>query len=89
MERFSSTSDSTGRYVVAAGDSFWSIAERRVLTDLPEATEQDIARYWLRLIEANREILSDPANPDLLLIGNQLTIPAVVSAVQPSVKTQP
>ena len=31
--------------------------------------------YWLRLIDANRQHLADPTNPDLLFSGQQLELP--------------
>lgn len=40
------------------------------------ATDHDIARYWSRLIEANRAGLVDPANPDLVFRGQELVLPA-------------
>jgi nucleoid-associated protein YgaU len=63
-------------WTVAAGDSFWSIAEE-VLTDIAgrEPTDQAIRRYWLQLIETNRRRLADPANPDLLIPGQRLALP--------------
>jgi LysM repeat protein len=63
------------RYVVAAGDHFWSIAERTVLAVLPNADEQVIRDYWLKLIQRNRTLLLDPNNSDLLLVGTNLVLP--------------
>jgi hypothetical protein len=63
------------RYVVAAGDHFWSIAERTVLAVLPDAEEQVIRDYWLKLIQRNRTLLLDPNNSDLLLVGTNLVLP--------------
>jgi hypothetical protein len=34
-----------------------------------------VARYWLRLIEANRSHLPDPADPNLLFPGDVLVLP--------------
>ena len=64
------------QWTVAAGESFWSIAEE-VLTDIAgrEPTDQAIRRYWLQLIETNRRRLADPANPDLLIPGQRLALP--------------
>ena len=61
---------------VEPGQSFWSIAE-----DVLRAAERDhradreVVPYWLRLIEANRQRLADPANPDLLFPGQVLVVP--------------
>ncbi len=66
---------------VRAGESFWSIAEDEVLAQVDEATEVDISRYWVRLIDANRDRIPDPANPDLLLISTELVLPAIAPPV--------
>jgi hypothetical protein len=62
---------------VRAGESFWSIAEDEVLAHVDEATDADIGRYWFRLIDANRNRLPDPANPDLLWIAAELVLPPI------------
>ncbi len=67
-------------WVVEPGDSFWSIAED-VVTSPGQAAppERDVSRYWRRLVDANRDRLVDPGNPDLLLPGQTLTLPATSS----------
>jgi nucleoid-associated protein YgaU len=57
--------------VVEPGDSFWSIAEDVVGGE----REREVGRYWRTLVEANRSRLVDPANPDLLVPGQELTLP--------------
>jgi nucleoid-associated protein YgaU len=54
--------------VVRPGDSFWSIAE--------DEAEGDVASYWRALIDANRDRLVDPGNPDLLYPEQVLRLPA-------------
>jgi hypothetical protein len=54
--------------VVAPGDSFWSIA-------VDEADGREITTYWRALIEANRDRLVDPSNPDLLYPDQVLRLP--------------
>lgn len=61
-------------WVVEAGDSFWSIAEETLAADGP-VEPRDVARYCDRLIEANRDRLVDRHNPDLLAVGQELSIP--------------
>lgn len=72
------TAASGSTVVVARGDSFWSIAVEAV-TDAtgrrPSASE--VARYWDRLVEANRSRLVVPDNPDLLYAGQSLDLPPV------------
>jgi hypothetical protein len=58
----------TPEVVVAPGDSFWSIAAE-------QRRGGDVAAYWRALIEANRDRLVDPANPDLLYAGQVLVLP--------------
>lgn len=64
------------QWPVAPGDSFWSIAGE-VLADIAghRADDDEISRYWRQLIAANRQRLLDPANPDLLVPGQQLALP--------------
>jgi nucleoid-associated protein YgaU len=61
---------------VGPGDSFWSIAEDVLAS--PAASppgEREVGRYWRRLVDANRDRLVDPGNPDLLLPGQELVLP--------------
>ena len=63
-------------YTVEPGDSLWSIAER-VLIDRTgaESTDGEIADYWASVIDANRDRLVDPDNPDLILPGQVMLVP--------------
>ncbi len=64
-------------WTVSAGDHLWQIAEETLVDHGSEAVSEDqITAYWLTLIEANRSRLVDPENPDLILPGQQLTLPA-------------
>jgi hypothetical protein len=54
--------------VVAPGDSFWSIA-------VDEADGREVTTYWRALIEANRDRLVHPSNPDLLYPDQVLRLP--------------
>jgi LysM domain len=64
--------------VIEAGESFWSVARDQVAEALrANADDAEVRSYWLRLIEANRSILVDPSNPDLLFVGQTLTLPPV------------
>ena len=61
---------------VEPGECFWSIAEAvLVRAGGRPPSNQEVVRYWLRLIEANRATLADPANPDLVFPGQVFTIP--------------
>lgn len=64
-------------WIVAPGESFWTIAEE-ALRDARGGTQpsdDEIARYWRQLIAANRPRLSAPDNPDLLHTGQPLHLP--------------
>jgi hypothetical protein len=63
-------------HTVAPGDHFWSIAQEMVGRD---AKELGVMHYWTDLIEANRERLVDPSNPDLLMVDQVLVLPSVRS----------
>jgi nucleoid-associated protein YgaU len=68
-------------WVVEPGDSLWSIAEEVVGAEVVAGAgtavpgERAVARYWRRLVAANRPHLVDPANPDLLVPGQRLVVP--------------
>jgi LysM domain len=62
-------------WLVEAGDSLWSIAEEVVRTARPDASDRTVTRYWRALTDANRTRLVDPGNPDLLVPGQQLSLP--------------
>lgn len=65
-----------GRWVVAAGDHLWGIAEE-TLGERPgdEPTLDQVVAYWQELIEVNRSRLVDPGNPDLIFPGQVLVLP--------------
>jgi nucleoid-associated protein YgaU len=62
-------------WTVEAGDHLWSIAERTLGTDGSVPSEDEVAAYWLRVIEVNRDTLVDPDHPDLIFRGQVLTLP--------------
>lgn len=62
---------------VAPGDHLWSIAERTLTAAWDRApTDAEVEPYWRDLIEENRGRLSNPDDPDLLLPGQVLRLPA-------------
>jgi len=61
---------------VVAGDSFWRIAEAVVGARLGRPpSDAEVAPYWVDLIDANRDRLVHPGDPDLLLPGQVLRLP--------------
>lgn len=63
---------------VAPGESFWSIAADVVTKARGgrAASDREIAGYWRALITANRDRLVVPADPDVLVPGQELAVPA-------------
>ena len=73
--------DGAGHHVVRSGDSLWRIAEQRLAGALDRAPEDaEIVPYWRELIERNRAGLPDPDDPDLILPGQRLELPALPEA---------
>jgi nucleoid-associated protein YgaU len=65
-----------GQWTVAPGDHFWSIAERVLAQAWARApADAEVDPYWRRLVEANRHMLADRHNPDLLFVGQVLEVP--------------
>lgn len=63
-------------YVVRPGDHFWSIAEAQVRAVAPgRPSTREVARYWRRLVAANRARLAVPGDADLLFAGQELVLP--------------
>jgi hypothetical protein len=68
------TGDET--WTVRPGDSFWVVAHERLLElGGTEPNDSDVTRYWLTLIDANRDALPDRLNPDLLFPSAVLVLP--------------
>jgi len=66
---------------IRSGDHLWCVAEM-VLTDAWQRTPDnaEVVAYWRDLIVANRDRLVDPDNPDLVIPGQHLALPAVPAA---------
>lgn len=64
-------------WTVRPGECFWTIAEE-VLAGAwgRPPSDAEVVPYWRRLIEANRHLLADPANPDLIFPGQVFAVPA-------------
>ena len=59
------------------GQSFWTIAAAAVQKSLghPPTTAQ-IGHYWAQVVAANASRLVQPGNPNLILPGQTLVLPA-------------
>jgi hypothetical protein len=63
-------------HTVTSGESFWTVAFDRVAERLGrEPSDVETAEYWLGLIDANRQVLVDPDDPDLIFPGQVLRLP--------------
>ena len=64
-------------WTVAPGEHLWHVAEHTVAARIGRApTDAEVAPYWRRLVEANRDRLVDRGNADLVLPGQVLVVPA-------------
>lgn len=70
--------DAATTVTVQVGDHLWSIAHHHLdATRGPGSSDEQIADHWRRIVDANRDRLVDPANPDLILPGQEFVLPAV------------
>lgn len=58
-------------WTVRPGDHLWAIATDVAQAARPDATDDDVARYWRRLIVANPQL----TDPDLIVPGQVLEVP--------------
>jgi hypothetical protein len=65
-----------GDWTVRPGDHLWSIAAHVVASSGGDAADDRVVgRYWVHLVEANRDRLVEPDDPDLILPGQRLRLP--------------
>jgi nucleoid-associated protein YgaU len=62
-------------HTVVAGECLWRIARHYLAEWSAEPTSADVAHFWPRIYEANHQVIGD--DPDLILVGQVLTIPEV------------
>jgi nucleoid-associated protein YgaU len=66
-------------HVVVAGENLWTIARdhlARARSGADEPTTREVAAYWLRVVEANRNRLRS-GDPDLIYPGERTVLPPV------------
>lgn len=75
--------DDVATHEVRTGDHLWSIARDHLaaVTD-EDPSDAEVAAHWRDVIDANRDRLVDPDNPDLLLPGQEVVLPAVQEGEQ-------
>lgn len=63
-------------WTTQTGDHLWGIAASHLQDRLGVTpSDADITDYWQRLIDANRNRLADPGNPDLIYPGQEFILP--------------
>lgn len=72
----SPNTDGQGTHEVVAGDNLWAIASHELQAQDPDASEADVFQYWQAVIDANADQLIEAGNPDLILPGQQITLPS-------------
>ena len=66
-------------YTVAAQDNLWQIAETHLRqTAGRDVTEDEVAQYWRRVVDANRSSVSS-GDPNLIYPDEHVTLPPVFS----------
>ena len=60
-------------WIVEPGDHLWGIAAATVAERSGSEDHREVARYWLKLIEANADTVGD--NPDLIYPGQLIRLP--------------
>ncbi len=67
-----------GALTVATGDNFWDLAEGELSEAWGRApTDAEVVPHWQALVEANRDRLAPPGDPDLIYPGQLFTVPGV------------
>ena len=63
-------------WVIESGDHLWRVAEETLTHHAGRpVSDREVDGYWRTLIELNRDVLSDPTNPDLVYPGQVFTLP--------------
>lgn len=74
--------DPPGMYTVVKGDNLWSIAAGHLETERETTSKADIARYWRRVIAANKEHLRS-GDPNLIFPGETIELPFPLNGDSP------
>jgi DNA-binding SARP family transcriptional activator len=79
-----------GEVEVAPGDHFWKLAEQQLADTWGRPpTTAEVTGYWQDLVDANRDRLAPPGDPNLIHPGQVFVTPAVAPVPQnPAVPAQ-
>ena len=77
--------------VVEPGDNLWDLSTDRLESDLLRHPEDpEIDPYWREVIDANADRYVQTGNPDLILPGQEITLPPTgVGAPSPEAESEP
>ena len=78
IERTQEVPDPTDTWTVQRGDHLWGIAEETLADGSapgPTPSQRQVAHYWQRLIEENRDVIGP--DPDVIHPGVTLVLPEV------------
>ena len=69
-------------WVIRSGDHLWYVAQTTLRDRIGVApSDDDVSSYLAELIEANRDRLLVPANPDLVFAGQVIALPAASTSL--------
>lgn len=78
------TGATVGERTVGPGDHLWELAEDTVGAHLGRpASDAEVRPYWQLLLDLNRDVLVDPANPSLVFAGQVLRLPPLPTPATP------
>lgn len=80
----------TSEVIVTRGDNLWDLSEDRLAVDLERPpTDPEVIPYWTDVIDANRDRLVDPTNPNLIHPGQVLVLPPTGHEAAPPPDLEP
>jgi DNA-binding SARP family transcriptional activator/nucleoid-associated protein YgaU len=76
--------------VVEPGDNLWNLAEEHLAADLGrDPSDEEVAPYWREAVAANTDRLVQAGNPDLIIPGQVLVLPATEHPAARAPQTEP
>lgn len=77
--------------IVEPGDNLWSLSQARLQADLARpVSDEDVAPYWLEVIDANSERYVETGNPNLIFPGQVIDLPPThIAGAENAVPAEP